>query len=136
MTANPNTAPEPPAPAAHTAAARVGALAASALQHAATLAADGAPPGATLEDLLHTGAGSVADLDHGTLSPALRRQVETSACAALTFAAVTSNALADAGAEGAYLADTILTRADTVPTDDLVRLLRAAARVCRRAPQL
>lgn len=120
--------------AAHAGADRVAMLAAASLKLAAeTLAADSAPIPGTIENLLHAAAGQLPD--YGTpIGPELRRRVETSALAALTFLDATCNTLTDAGAEGALFADSILTRADTVPADTLAELLHAGAALCERAP--
>jgi len=135
MTASPN--PEPAADtrhAAHEAADRVAMLAAESLKLAAyTLTDEPAPDPDTIENLLHAAAGHLPE--YGTpIGPGLRRRIETSALAAVTFLAVTCNTLADAGAEGALFADSLLTRTDTVPADKLAELLYAAADVCERTP--
>lgn len=130
----PNPGPADTQPASHEAADRVAMLAAESLKLAAeTLTADIAPHPDTIENLLHAAAGHLPE--HGTpIGPGLRRRIETSALAAVTFVAVTCNTLADAGAEGALFADSLLTRTDTVSADKLAELLNAAARVCERAP--
>jgi hypothetical protein len=123
-------------PTLYVAADWVAALAADALEYAIeAFAADGTPDGATIENLLEIGAGRLTQLGE-PLSPELRRRVESCACAAVTFTNITCNAISDAGAEGTQLADTIVTRADTVPTLRLHRLLRTAAQLCQRPPRL
>jgi hypothetical protein len=137
MTATP--LPEPAAdtaPASHEGADRVAMLAAECLKLAAEiLTADNPPTPGTVEHLLHDSAGRLPEFG-APIGPALRRRIEASALAALTFLDVTCNTLADAGAEGAILADSLLTHTDTVPPTKLPELLYAAARMCERAPLL
>lgn len=113
---------------------RVALLAAEVLKlAAASLTADRAPDPETVENLVHRAAGDLHE-NGASIGLELRRRVEASALAALTFLAVTRNTLADAGANGALLADSILTRTDAVPVARLAELLATAARVCERAP--